>query len=628
MRLFDRKIAISLAMIVVVVAIGVHFGSKSGAIEGDSLVLPRVKKDLERKKIFNWKSQKEYIYSLDFHSKGEFQLQMGAIGPKNSVLTPFSYDISAAKLHFCPVDLKGAQTKALIWIEAPKLNFVFGIANDGFLEKLRANLQRRILVDIDEKGLPSRYYFYQNTDPITRNLVRQVVASFLAPRVVGMVQEEIISGRLSSEVTLTQTGTNKLIAKKFSSLKIPSAPHYFATILGGIRYEFLSDNQSIRLIEGERKIGIRSGKNLISQERLWLKFELQGVRDSLLAKNFLTKGFSDYSKFSNNGTEEFLEAKRKLLLKQVKGTNLTEQLARLDAMAEGVDISSSGDLFQKLSAFLELDPELIHDVAATLHKYDGKDPRFDFIATVLAKNGSALAQQSLLEVMDQHWDHHDTSVQLLFNLALIENPSTDTADHLLILTSDTPFDHPNYTQLLGALGGCGYNIKDREKKDEIADVIFNFIHNSGAKESELYGMNALGNLGHDKNVAFAGRWLKDSNPVKRKRGLEAIRRVDGKKSQKATELLITSASTDPDVNVRRDAAKYLLGRNITESSVKELKNRLYEEKDVTVVIALLDSIDGSGLDQEAIKGVLGDYFKECGHPKVCAKVEGLLLRNM
>jgi hypothetical protein len=67
------------------------------------------------------------------------------------------------------------------------------------------------------------------------------------------------------------------------------------------------------------------------------------------------------------------------------------------------------------------------------------------------------------------------------------------------------------------------------------------------------------------------------------------------------------------------------GREFSEQQVDVLAAQLYKERDITVVMNILDSLADRSLNREKVREVLVNYFKECGTPSVCKKVENMLL---
>jgi HEAT repeat protein len=282
------------------------------------------------------------------------------------------------------------------------------------------------------------------------------------------------------------------------------------------------------------------------------------------------------------------------------------------------------DLYKNLMALLKLYPEKVGEFAELLREFGVKDRRFDIVGVVLARNGSVPAQQEIIKAMDEMWADPEAVRLLSMSLALMDKPDDSIVTAMIDKYDDVPKDESR-SILLGNLAGAGFHSQNPELKNKIRERVVSAIQSSGSDAEKSDAFLALGNLGHESTVDYVQTYIRSERPQDRIWAAQGVRRVGGARADEATQVLVDLSEADKDLQVRRTASSVMRGREFSEQQVDVLAAQLYKERDITVVMNILDSLADRSLNREKVREVLVNYFKECGTPSVCKKVENMLL---
>jgi hypothetical protein len=576
---------------------------------------------------YQWQLGQERQYRLEATQVGTFRLQFfhqGDQSPSKLPQLPLNIKLQG-NLFWLPYEKSNNVTLVALRLEPEAFSFSFGQSQPALEKALMEELSLEHAIAIAPDGSIKGFQFAENTQPVTRNLIRQLILEIIPGLTMGEKEDEVLNGWQKSEYRGSCDSHLCRIQKEAISFRTRSSDDQKAAVEGHASFELNGELSGIQKMQSTRRFTLTKSGHQVQDESLGVSLTLlnqKTVDPTRLAQ--LTQTLQ--GRFTSiAGLEEFAAAERQAMRKLIEGKNFTTELARLKDFSDKATISDMMDLYRMLQAFITLHPEKIPELARELDHYSSKDNRFDFIGVVLARNGSEAAQSQLVDSIEQKWSDPQAVRQLSLSLALMENPSDATAQHLLEQLDRSSSDEASRSVLLSTVAGVGYHSANAEIKNEIRDRIYSEIDQADSLVEKKDAFMMLGNLGHNDTPTYVAPLLASLKTEDRVLAVTALRRVDKEASRQANQILVQTSEADTAKDVRRASSSALIGRNVDVDLLKSLEQRLYAEKDINVVQNIVDTLSHHPTQKDTARQILESYLLQCGTPAICKKVEQALL---
>lgn len=585
-------------------------------------------KDLQTR-FYTWEKDRTYVYSIDLHQKGwtAFEKAWATQDAAPATAIPYEVTMKEDEARFVVLATNEKATHFALILPNPSINFVLADKSKQINDSTREGLKAPIYFTLGARGGISQLLFPTTSTTVSRNLIRTVLSEALP---------QLRAGRLQETYKSDARWVNQA-AKEFGPLRIKKAIEGYATermpkakALSKLSGEFQYDlgEGELRLVAAKGTIQAQnySGQNVVQEELTFLSvlFVREEATDASQRQDLEQQKLATRPG-SLNGLEEFKEAELVILRKRIEGLDFKVKLQEFIDLGRAVRIVDSYRLYEILLAFLKLHPELSDIILQQMQELDGKDSRFDIFAMLMVKSDNPDLQNKLLDFTKENWNDKDKVNQVLFNFALDKNLDPAMAEKLIQLHDQTPMDDPNYSNVVMHLGSVGHEAMDPTVKDAVLERIEKGLGSQAVLEDKRPFVVALGNLGHPNSLELAQPYLGSNNARERQFGAEMLRRIEGPGSEPSKQTLLNLAQSDSDINVRRDASKYLDDKQYQGDQLAQLRTMLFQEKDPHVAMNLIDVLGKGELDREGAIAILQDYYKACVHPDVCKKVEGIIL---
>jgi hypothetical protein len=576
---------------------------------------------------YQWQLGQERQYRLEATQAGTFRLQFfhqGDQSPSKLPELPLNIKLQG-HLFWLPYEKSNNLTLVALRIEAETFSFSFGQPQPALEKALMEELRLEHAIAIAPNGTIQGFQFAENTQPVTRNLIRQMILEAVPGLTMGNNEDEVLNGWQKNEYQGSCNSQICRIQKEAISFRTRSSDDQKASVTGNASFELDSALSGIQKMQSTRRFTLMKSGHQVQDETLDISLVLltQKTVDSTRLSQLTQTMNGRFTSIA--GLEEFAAAERQAMQKLIEGRDFTTELARLKDFSDKATISDMMDLYRMLQAFITLHPEKIPELARELYHYASKDNRFDFIGVVLARNGSEDAQSQLVESIEQKWNDPQAVQQLSMSLALMENPSDATAQRLLEQLDRSSSDEASRSVLLSTVAGVGYHSPNAEIKNEIRDRIYKEIDQANSSLEKKDAYMVLGNLGHNDTPAYVAPLLASPKAEDRVLAVTALRRVDKEASRQADQILVQTSEVDAAKEVRRASSSALIGRNVDVDLLKALEQRLYAEKDINVVQNIVDTLSHHPTQKETARQILENYLLQCGTPAICKKVEQALL---
>lgn len=575
--------------------------------------------------VYAWEIGKQYRYSMDWQQDGSFQLE--SLTPQGSqadskTQMPFHSEIKGS-LSLIPLEKLEGKTKLAILMEPSDVKFIFGKQQTAVEKQLYQILREPHAIVLRDDGTVEGFHFSTKSIPISRNIIRQLSAELFPRLQDGESVEEGMNGKTHTRLSHECGKGFCKLQRSFESFEMRMKGSE-AKIDGSFVYQFDAEPLVIRSVQGSKQLKLTRDNQVMSADNLNLRLDfLTSEKVSAQQISDWNQGLSSFAS-SINGQEEYAAAELEQMRNRIKDTTYEAELAKFRGLPSTIDITDMLDLYKNLMAFLKLYPEKVNEFAELLREFPVKDRRFDIVGVVLARNGTVPAQQEILKAMDEMWADPEAVRLLSMSLALMDKPDDSIVTAMIDKYDGTEKDESR-SILLGNLAGAGFHSQNNEIKNKIRERVVNAIQSSGSDSEKSDAFLALGNLGHENAIDFVQTYIRSERPQDRIWAAQGVRRVGGGRADEATQILVDLSEADKDLQVRRAASSVMRGREFNEQQLDVLAAQLYKERDITVVMNILDSLADRSLNREKVREVLVNYFKECGTPSVCKKVENMLL---
>ncbi|HYX35078.1 MAG TPA: HEAT repeat domain-containing protein [Oligoflexus sp.] len=585
-------------------------------------------KDLQSRR-YTWEAGKTYVYTIELQQKGWTAFEKAWATQGTAPATPIPYEVKMQELaaQFVVLESNDKATHFALVLPTPSVEFILADKSKQITDSTREGLKTPVYFTLGNRGGISQLLFAKTSNTVSRNLVRTILNEALPQLRAGRLQEPHKADARWVQQTVKEFGPMRIkkSIEGYATERMPS-PRKRSQLSGEYQYD-LGEGQ-LRLVSatGVTKAQNYSGESIVQEEHTALS--VQYVQEE--ATEGKQRLNLDQLKLATqpgtlHGLEEFKEAELAILQKRIEGLDFKTKFQEFLDLGSGVRIVDSYRLYEILLAFLKLHPELSGIILQQMDELDGKDSRFDILAMVMLKSDNPELQNKLLDFTKEHWDNPEKVNQVLFNFALDKNLDTQLAERLIQMHDETPHEDPNYSNVVMHLGSVGHEAIDPSIKDAVLERIEKGISTEATLENKRPYVVALGNLGHPNTLEFANPYVGSKQARERQFGAEMLRRVDGPGSEPSKQILLNLAHHDADLSVRRDASKYLDDKQYQGDQLAQLRTMLFQEKDPNVAMNLIDVLGKGEVDRAGAIAILQDYFKQCAHPDVCRKVEGIIL---
>ncbi len=245
-------------------------------------------------------------------------------------------------------------------------------------------------------------------------------------------------------------------------------------------------------------------------------------------------------------------------------------------------------LFLKFRALVYLHPETCVKIGEVLGNAEADSLTMKVLSTALNSIGSPEAQAALVSAVRKHSADEKTLFKLLFMLSTVEKPTMLAEDALRDLAYGSP--NPNIkTMARLSLGSMARRLINTEPQ-RASIIVKTFMHDlssSSSFDSKKQSLLALGNAGSDEALPSIEPFTKDSDPNLRAVAVRALRFM---KITAAQDLIIKALTSDPEANVRLEAANALAKREITPEAYKAQRDSFLNEKNANIRLAVMRNL--------------------------------------
>lgn len=575
---------------------------------------------------YEWKEQAVYTYQLEMSQEGwtSFDQAWQSLDGQKATRIPFQFRWTTAEAEFTILRSDAQGSDFSVVFPDAKVELRYGSSDPGLGEATRKALAEPSFFHLSERGQVGDIEFPKGATTISRNLIREFLVQAFPRLQVGSFMEPYKNGQRTVEQKARRMEGLEL-ARKFRGFKGSDTfrRQFQAKLEGRGRYRFAKDEMSLRNIELLSHYKIFQSQGQIQDETTGL--HLTWLRKSIVPQDrvqaiLALKG--NGVRASLDGREEFAKAQRDALEKKIAGHTFEKELEDFLNLGSKVEMVQAYHNFDRLLAFLTLFPERADEVLLQMREYPGSDSRLDILAAALVKTQDVAVHMKLIDFMIARPEEADVWRQVLFNFALQEGLSPQVLDRVSALLDQADSRSDIHRTLVENIGSIAYQTPDGDRQKSVYNKLVLRAAETTDEASLLPYVTGLGNLGYSDTTSWAQEALKSANPEVRRLAPQTLRRLE---SPEAGYILIDLVAHDKDKRVRQEASQALMDKEYEASQFEDLGRMLTSETDPQVALRLVDVLGHSQEHKERAIEILENYFRKCGDPQVCQRVESLLV---
>ena len=310
--------------------------------------------------------------------------------------------------------------------------------------------------------------------------------------------------------------------------------------------------------------------------------------------------------------------KESLLCQKIEGVSVDDLLNEIASLIDA-DMMQSQAMFDardKLALLLERDPAALARLAELIRSGRLTDDVFDVAVGSLGQAGTPLAQSLLCELVSAPGESSRRRLSTAFSMFQIKRPTADSIEavRFLALSGQEGPELSNTSLLL--LGSFGGTPEGRAIQFELAS-----LGDACAEDGRTRTwLEAIGNLGDRAPFEAALPYLQSPDLYLRVGAVNALR---GSGAPEALEGLMSAASSDTAVQVRRAAVEVLAGKT-DSASLEVIASVLNSDPSVNVRKAAVLGLHDRKDDEPAAMALLEQVAGQDPDPNLAALAQQMI----
>ncbi len=297
-------------------------------------------------------------------------------------------------------------------------------------------------------------------------------------------------------------------------------------------------------------------------------------------------------------------------------STLTDKLAQVD----NTDHSKLTKLVQKLTALLELRPELADELAALLNDYQWQDGQWGAIAATLTYVGTKQAQVALINALDNATIASQTHQNLMPHLAFVDKPIVEAENYFRNLKQSTQSEEVAYKSN-NALGIIASNLRENDKPRSMA--IYNELSSELQAAQESYQkvrlIEAIGNIGLSEQTQLLQDYIQNSDNDIKIPAIYSLRFINTAESRN----LLTGYLVDDDQKVRESAALALDFATSDASVLAVYEQRLTQERSIPILKSIIKNLAKMSTVYPRSLELIDSFIKTCANRDICGYAKNI-----
>lgn len=462
----------------------------------------------------------------------------------------------------------------------------------------------RVLVDKNSASLPVQ---------LTESIARQVLLPAPEDKKSFEREEQTSAGTMKVAYEAHGDGYRRNVVDAIALENLPdtcSAPACAVRARGEGEVRFDAGNVIVSLTEKREISAKKQGEPAMLEGTA--SFEATRVREGDVAAASV-----DPSTLSSKAPGEAFESeaeKHAALVRLSAGATIEDVIGGISGASTGGLQSLEKGWLVRSSAFLELHPELLGEVAVRFEDEGlGRGGRIA-ILDLLAATGGEEAQKVLMKTLDGATARGDDArLEYIQRIMLVQSPTTTTSRELRerFTRSEATGDAQTAFAEAHALGAVAGRLAAQGAGAEAkaaVDTLAHALDQAKTPDAKAAYLSALGNAGSPKEIVRIASHANDDDATVRRSVASALRKTDEPQARKT--LVTLAKDSDPDVQV---AALASIGEHPVDDA---------EQRDLA---RLLDTPQLAGQSEAQLTTLL--LRQGPPSPEVRASLEHLLSRT-
>lgn len=278
---------------------------------------------------------------------------------------------------------------------------------------------------------------------------------------------------------------------------------------------------------------------------------------------------------------------RKMLINSlgsVQWADIFSELQKLDMDGEVFDAVRSGNLVEKMYAYLHLNPEMVSEYEKILLDPNTRPESFRYVVGALYQVGTSECQKVLIDALNNSILKHGQKLTVIAGLGLTERPSAASIEALRGATEGSNRSLASASYL--SLGSMASRQNDSETQNRILEYLKNRLDEAKATEDEKVLLGALGNTNHRSVLEILLKSEKIEREEFRKNAISSLKFV----KTKEVEDFVVGELANGSESIRFEAAKVLEGRTISVNAITVILEGYKKELSAPVRASLVRGI--------------------------------------
>lgn len=349
------------------------------------------------------------------------------------------------------------------------------------------------------------------------------------------------------------------------------------------------------------------------------KFHLEASASQSLGQ-LIQLARADLTREDVDGTTFRSRQQRQAWARVLGGVQAPELLSALEGIESG-KMNDSIDDYQRVKAFFHLYPEQMGAFRALCTESGVNSTGCGHVLTAANAVGSEEAQGFLRDVFGALDGDAEQQKQIIPHLSMTDHPSEETVKFIEQLAESGTGVIKSTANL--ALGSVAHQLRgtDPDTSRRILNEATSRLTHAQSDSERAHQLRVVGNIGLPDQFQALKPYLAHENPDVRGPAVAALRHVD---SDEARDALIRVIEQDQVTRIRQIAAESLKFTPLNEAQLTWVGERLWVEKDITVLKHLAQVLVGQPVPSPAAWEALHAFTRACGHPDLCGYLEQLL----
>lgn len=471
-----------------------------------------------------------YPWQPGDHLRFQLHYQSNVTQKLDSNHLAFAFDITG-ELHQRIYKVLQDELWAGYQVEKPSVKISQARPQD--IQMFEEALAQEVYVNLNKQGLIRTWYFPQNMRPELRNNIKSILLTsqvLLPDKPVSdwTSLESDLNGQYRAGYNVEKLSASGMLLKKEKlAYTEPDKKDFLKIVSSSANVNldargYLVDIDLTERFRADVMNCVSEGNIVLS---LVCKAQTNEPQLALAWDDKKLKGESIYSTTSavGEGGEEF----RLQRLRRILGNTNWQQLAQeLERLKERDNSAQRFELFRKLVALMELQPEQINVVVQQILHEKEADLNVATLVNALAKVNNPLAQQALAEILEKSQENPEIMRIAIDSLGGVEVPTKETVDLLqrIYRNSGAGEIHNAASLALGTMASHLQKANDPQA-DGIAFDLGRELVRSTTIENKIVILEALGNAANSAALPHIKAFLDTPQEQVRATAMIALRSI-------------------------------------------------------------------------------------------------------